>query len=133
MKTVTGSIMPALLAGILGTHATPVKAGTYSKDVMLHGAVETTKISGYRGTKFEVQDKNEDHAIYSFMSKERRDQPCYVMVRTENINDHADDAGGGIKDLCGGKATSTQLKVEYSDLGLNEPRVFVRAVVGHQI
>ncbi|MDH3771552.1 MAG: hypothetical protein OET79_11290, partial [Nitrospirota bacterium] len=117
-----------LVMGWMGGFLSPAYSGTYSKDVMLHGAVETTKISGFRGTAFTLQDDNPDHAIYGIQSKERGDQPCWVLIRTENINDHTDDAGGATKDLCGEKATSSLLKVEYTDFGLNEPRIFVRGV-----
>lgn len=80
----------------------PIESETYSKDVMLHGAVELSKISGTRGKTFEHQDDHKDHAMYAIYSWERRDRPCAVMIRTENINDSSDDTGGGVRDLCGG-------------------------------
>ncbi len=112
----------------LGICLSPVHSGTYSRDVRLYGAVETTKISGFQGTTFTLQDDNADHAIYGIRSVERRDHPCWVLIRTENINDHTDDSGGATKDLCGGKATSSLLNVQYPNAGLYEPRVFVRGV-----
>ncbi len=117
-----------LLVLILGFNATTVYSEQYSKDVMLHGAIETTKISGYRGTTFELQDDDEAHAIYGISSWERRDNPCLIMIRTENINDSEDDTGGDLKDLCGEPPKSKKLSVEYSDIGLNEQRIFVSGV-----
>jgi len=61
--------------GLISLFLPPAHSGTYSKDVMLHGAVERTNISGFRGTAFTLQDDNPDHAIYGIQSKERGDQP----------------------------------------------------------
>lgn len=118
----------AVQLSALGVFSVTAEAGTYPKDAMLHGAIEVTKVSGYKGTAFTLQDDNEDHAIYGMVSSERKDQPCFAMIRTENINDHADDDGGEVLDLCGGKATSSLLKVEYPDLPLYDPRIFVKGV-----
>ena len=117
-----------LLIVLLGLHATPGHPGTYTELVMLHGAVQPTKISGVSGATFTLQDDNPDHAIYGIRSVERRDQPCWVMIRTENINKDTDDTGGATKDLCGGKANSSLLRVEFTDVGVDEHRIFVRGV-----
>ncbi len=117
-----------LVMGWMGVSLSPVHSGTYSKDVRLYGAVETTKISGFKGTTFTLQDDNPNHAIYGIRSVERRDQPCWILIRTENINDHTDGPGGVIKDLCGGKGTSSILKAEYPNVGWDSPRIFVRGV-----
>ena len=122
------TVLMAVQLAAAGAYPVAAEAGTYSKDVMLHGAIQTTKVSGYKGTSFTLQDDNAGHAIYGVVSSERRDQPCFAMIRTENINDHADDDGGEVVDLCGGKATSTLLKVEYPDYPLYEPRVFVKGI-----
>ncbi len=106
----------------------PTESEMYRKDVMLHGAVELSKISGSRGETFEIQDDHKDHAMYAIYSWERRDRPCAVMIRTENINDSSDDTGGGVRDLCGGGRQGNKLSVEYSDVGLNEDRIFVSGV-----
>ena len=66
----------------LGQFSVTAEAGTYPKDAMLHGAIEVTKVSGYKGTAFTLKDDNEDHAIYSMVSSEKRDQPCFAMIRT---------------------------------------------------
>lgn len=106
----------------------PTESEIYSKDVMLHGAVEPSKISGVRGKSFELQDDHKDHAMYAIDSWERRDRPCAVMIRTENINNSSDDAGGDVRDLCGGARYGKKMSVEYSDVGLNEDRIFISGV-----
>ncbi len=119
---------PYILIGFLSLIFSEAWAETYSKDVMLTGEVETTKISGYRGTPFDMAGTSTTRAINGFITRERRDQECSVMIRTENINDSTDDGKGLLYDLCGGVGKSRNLSVHYQDLALSEKRVFVSGV-----
>ena len=126
--TIAKTIPTFVLVVLLGLHATPGHPGTYTELVMLHGAVQPTRISGVSGTTFTLQDDNPDHAIYGIRSVERRDQPCWVMIRTENINKDTDDTGGVTKDWRGEKANNSLLRVEFTDVEVDEHRIFVRGV-----
>src|SRR5680860_212483 len=75
---------------LLGAAST--QAERYAKDVMLNGArVDSEHISGFQGADFVVgvpdSSTNDDYALFGLSSEEQRDHPCYVTVRTENIND----------------------------------------------
>jgi len=94
--------------------------------VSLTGSVNTTEISGYPGTAYQIGKPDGSRAVYGVWSHERKDKPCYIASMTENVNNASDDYGAK-KDLCGKKATSTQIKVQFSDSGFND-RTFVRAI-----
>lgn len=104
-----------------------VQADTYDLEAMLHGAVETTSVSGFKGSAFTLGGPNGLHAVYGLYSVERRDHPCYLGIRTESINDFNVNSGD-IKDLCGKDATSKELGVAYEDTGANGKRVFVHGI-----
>ncbi|MBK9305938.1 MAG: hypothetical protein IPM58_02350 [Nitrospira sp.] len=101
-------------------------AERYEQELSLVGVLEPTKISGFSGTKYRVgvpDSQGDEYALYGITSEERRDNPCYVTVRTENIN----DSGKALdlkKDLCGGKQTSSTIAAEYSNSKYDK-RVFV--------
>ena len=105
----------------------PTHSASYSKEAMLHGAVQTTGVSGYTGTPFSLKSKESDQAIYGLFSVEKRDNPCYLAVRTESINDSSID-DGATKDLCSGKATSKELGVAFEDSSFHGKRVFVNGL-----
>lgn len=101
-------------------------AERYGQELRLTGSAETTKISGFAGSKSRVgvpDSQADDYAVFGMSSEERRDHPCYVTIRTENIN----DSGKKLdlkKDLCGKREKSRAIEVEYSDAKY-EKRVFV--------
>ena len=101
-------------------------AERYGQELRLTGSAETTKISGFAGSKSRVgvpDSQADDYAVFGLSSEERRDHPCYVTIRTENIN----DSGKKLdlkKDFCGKKEKSSAIEVEYSDAKY-EKRVFV--------
>jgi hypothetical protein len=115
----------ALLIG-LGS-AEVGKAEPYSQRMMLHGAVETTPVSGRIGAAYALADDKGDHAMYGLFSVERRDNPCYVALRTESITDPAEN-GGAIRDACGDRATSGELGVAYENTSAFGTRVFVSGI-----
>lgn len=109
----------------------PTHAERYPKDVMLNGAaVPSEHISGFKGADFDVgmpdSPTNDDYAIFGLTSEERRDHPCYVTVRTENINDSSEKQDLK-KELCGGKEKSREMVAAYTDKSYGK-RSFVTGV-----
>jgi hypothetical protein len=119
-----------ILGIIAGLTATLVHAARYAKDVKLNGAaVATPNISGFQGAVFVVgvpDSTNDDYVVFGLSSEEKRDNPCYVTVRTENINDPSAKLDLK-KDLCGGKEKSSQIEVAYDDRNYGG-RAFVTGV-----
>lgn len=104
----------ALLIGLCCAPA--AKSEPYSQRMMLHGAVETTALSGRAGSPHTLAEAKADHAMYGLFSVERRDNPCWVALRTENVNDSSEDEGA-IRDFCGAQATSNELGVTTATAG----------------
>ncbi len=109
---------------------TPANSARYDQSVVLQGlAKKTEAISGFAGEKFVVgvpDSKKDDYAIYGFTSEERRDNPCYVTVLTENVNDSAKKLDTK-KNLCAKKEKSREMKAQYRDADHGK-RVFVTGV-----
>ena len=100
-------------------------AAPYAHPMKLTGEVEnTTKVSGYRGSTFTLTLNDGSHAMYGISSAERSDNPCWLWIGSESINDSTVQTGD-IKDLCGNKATSSTMKAEYRDNMDFGKRVFV--------
>lgn len=114
----------------IGFITEPVYPARYDQAVVLQGPVKkTANLSGFAGEKFVVgvpNSQKDDYAIYGFTSEERRDNPCYVTILTENINDSGKKLDTK-KNLCGGKEKSREMKVKYSDSDHGK-RVFVSGV-----
>jgi len=115
---------------IFGLYVTPAHSDRYDQSVILQGpAKKTETISGFAGEKHVVgvpDSKKDDFAIYGFTSEERRDNPCYVTVLTENVNDSAQKLDTK-KNLCGKKEKSREMKARYRDADYGD-RVFVTGV-----
>lgn len=117
----------SLLSLALSLALTSLMAKADDGDAKLMGSVaHSEKVSGYRGTKRTLKVDNDLHGIYSVASAERKNNPCWVRIGTENINDTSRD--GTAKNLCGGKATSRNLKAQYRDNMLYGERVFVTGI-----
>ncbi|WP_447969058.1 hypothetical protein [Nitrospira sp. M1] len=118
------------LLSILGMLVLPANSARYEQSVSLQGSTKKTdNISGFAGEKFVVgvpNSQKDDFAIYGITSEERRDNPCYVTILTENINDSGKKLDTK-KNLCGGKEKSKEIKAIYSDSGFGK-RVFVTGV-----
>lgn len=117
----------ALLAAavLLGCPATGYAAG---RPVALIGSAQDAKgISGVRGQAVTLAADKPGHAAYGLFSVERRDHPCYLALRTENVNDIA-DRDGAIRDFCGDRATSRELGVAFEDRMAAGPRVFMTGI-----
>lgn len=80
-------------------------------------------ISGYKGTKRKLFLNNRTHGLDGISLAERKDNPCWIRISTQDINDSAHD--GQKKHLCGKKSTSRKMKVQYRDNMKYGPRVFV--------
>lgn len=113
---------------MLSVSVAVVSAASYDKQVTISGVIETTRVSGFQGSDTTLKETKSGHAMYGISSWERKDQPCYVKLWTEDVNDAADDKGGEIKDRCGGSPTSKEMRAQFSDAGLNEQRIFVSGI-----
>ncbi len=115
---------------ILCLLVTSAQAERYGQSVVLQGPVKKTAfLSGFAGETFTVgvpDGQKDDYAIYGFTSEERRDNPCYVTILTENVNDSVKKLDAK-KNLCGGKEKSREMKVNFSDSDHGK-RVFVSGV-----
>jgi hypothetical protein len=94
--------------------------------VSLTSAVTQSEISGFSGTSFTVGSPKSTHGLNGLWSVERSDKPCYVASMTEDINNSSDDSGE-LKDLCGAKATSSEIKAQFGEIKFDD-RTFIRAV-----
>lgn len=125
-KTIRGLVFT--IATILFFSVSSVMAAGYGKKVVISAETKTTRISGFRGSETTLRVAKTGHAMYGISSWELRDQPCYVKLLTEDVNDTADDQGVDIRDRCGFTASSKEMRVFFSDSGLNEQRVFVSGI-----
>jgi len=123
-------IIFTLIGVVLGLgKALPACAERYSQAVTLVGPAEPTGISGFSGSTFAVgvpDSRADEYALFGISSEERRDNPCYVTIKTENIN----DSGQPLelkKALCGGKERSSEMKAEFKN-AYYPPRTFVTRV-----
>lgn len=119
----------ALLILVLGVP--PSQAERYANDLILTGTVFPSEhISGFRGTAFELgipdSESQDEYAIFGITSEERKDHPCYVSVKTENMNDSSDKLDLK-KTLCGGKERSREMVAAYTDSSYGK-RSFVTGV-----
>jgi hypothetical protein len=94
--------------------------------VSLSSTVTPSEISGFSGTSFTLGSPKSTHGLNGLWSVERNDKPCYVASMTEDINNSSDDSGAH-KDLCGAKATSSEIKAQFGDIKFAN-RTFIRAV-----
>jgi len=118
-------------SALLLLSAASTQAERYPKDVMLNGAAMTSEhISGFQGTDFVVgvpdSSTNDDYAVFGLSSEEQRDHPCYVTVRTENVNDSSGKQDLK-KELCSGKEKSREMVAAFTDNAYGK-RSFVTGV-----
>lgn len=111
-----------ILIGIIGTilvlSATPALSERYSRDVILEGTAQPTeKVSGFKGADFTIgvpDSEGDEYALYGITSEEKKDNPCYVTIKTENINDSSQKLELK-KNLCGGKERSKEMQAFFGD------------------
>lgn len=118
-----------LLTLILGT--TVSHAERHGTDITLTGSpVPSDGISGFAGSTFELgipdSESVDEYALVGLTSEERKDHPCYVSVKTENLNDSSKKLELQ-KTLCDGKDRSKRIEASYSDSSYSK-RSFVTGV-----
>lgn len=117
-------VLFALLGALSGSGA----VGSVRVAVSLTGTPAPTAVSGVQGSPFTVGNANSStNAVWGLTSNERSDEPCLTTVSTEDVMDSGKD-GSAKKDLCGKKATSSDLSVSYPDYGANGARAFVTGI-----
>lgn len=114
-RLVVQNVVPLLL--ILLT--TVSHAERYGTDIRLTGApISSEDISGFRGTPFELgipdSESVDEYALVGLTSEERKDHPCYVSVKTENLNDSSKKLDLQ-KTLCDGKDRGKRIEASYLD------------------
>jgi hypothetical protein len=94
--------------------------------VELTGTPTPTGLSGYPGSTFTLGDADSSSmALVGVLSRERSDNPCYVSVGWEDVNQSGTN-GALIKDLCGSKGPSSgTMGGTYPNTGGDANRVFV--------
>jgi hypothetical protein len=116
----------AVLVGSL-ILSTGLHAFTYESNVTFGSVVETTPISGFKGTDIVFPIPTSNHALYGLSTKERRDVPCQITFYTESTNDFKDTSSKS-GNWCGADPGSTSLTAEYSGSGIEQPRLFVSGI-----
>ena len=112
---------------------TPDNTAPPATTVRLTSPSPAVGISGFSGSKFtRGNPASTNTAVFAILSNERSDEPCYVAVGTENINDATmDTIPVPAIDLCGPKGPkSGTLHADFLDTnaGGSDDRVFVSGV-----
>ena len=94
--------------------------------VELTGEPASSGISGFPGSKFTLGDANSSsRALVGVVSRERSDEPCFVSVGWEDVNESGTN-GAVTKDLCGNKGpNSGTMGATYANTGGTANRVFI--------
>src|SRR5688572_12576738 len=98
----------------------------------LTGAVTVTAVSGFVGSDVHTlgNQNSTQWAVYAILSRERSNDPCYVAIGIEDINDESNDTAPLI-DHCGSNGpTSSYLHADYldTDAGGSDDHTFIRGV-----
>ena len=98
----------------------------------LTGSVTPTTVTGVSGSDVHTlgDPDSTQTAIYAVLSRERSDEPCYVAVGAENLNDETIDSVP-VKDHCGEKGPkSSTLHADFLDVnaGGADDHIFIRGV-----
>lgn len=116
-----------VLRGALAASLFAVAWPVYSDAVvLLTGPITPSEVSGFAGTPFMLGLPDGTHGVYGLTSAERDDKPCYIASMTEDVNDASGDSGA-INNLCGEKATSSEMRMQFGDIKFAR-RTFVRAL-----
>jgi hypothetical protein len=94
--------------------------------VELTGDPSPTGISGFPGSKFMLGDPDSSsRALVAVLSRERSDDPCFVSIGWEDVNQFATN-DAVTKDLCGGNGPSSgTMGGTYANTGGAANRVFI--------
>ncbi|HZP85981.1 MAG TPA: hypothetical protein VFB54_04115, partial [Burkholderiales bacterium] len=85
--------------------------------------------TGFPGSKFTLGDADSSsRALVGVVSRERSDNPCFVSVGWEDVNQSSTNSVSS-KDLCGGNGpTSGTMGATYANTGGSANRVFITGV-----
>lgn len=110
--------------------ATSEETSAVNVSVTLSGTVHTTARSGTSGTQFTVGSESSDtYALWGISGKETgafTNVPCWVHVKTENINDINDEVGHN-EDQCGSSdpTDGSLLVADFANTDFTGERAFV--------
>jgi hypothetical protein len=108
--------------------ATRDKTSALSVTVTLSGTVHTTARSGTAGTQFVVGNESSDtYALWGISGKETgvtTNVPCWVHVKTENVNDINDEVGHD-EDKCGSSNPGALLVADFANGDFTGEHAFV--------
>lgn len=97
----------------------------------LSGAVHHTAVSGEVGTDVYTFGTPTDvtRAVYTLLSREKANDPCFFAIGTENVNDESIDLAPELN-LCGTSPTSSTLHADYLDVdaGGSSDHAFISGV-----
>ena len=94
--------------------------------VALTGEPAPSGLSGFPGSKFTLGDPDStSRALVGVVSRERSDDPCFVSIGWEDVNQSGTN-GASTKDLCGGNGpNSGTMGATYANTGGTANRVFI--------
>ena len=94
--------------------------------VELTGEPAPSGLSGYPGSKFTLGDPDStSRALVGVVSRERSDDPCFVAVGWEDVNQSSSNDASE-KNLCGGNGpNSGTMGATYANTGGTANRVFI--------
>jgi DNA-binding beta-propeller fold protein YncE len=124
-----GCILVGCGVAVLGAGAAAANPIT----VELTGEVHTTARSGYAGKIVELGDPDsKDRALWGLYSEETSaftNDPCWVQVATESVNDNS-IKGSATTNQCGSKTAqkNTLASADFADKDFGGPRAFVSGV-----
>lgn len=100
----------------------------------LTGSVFRTDVSGYPGSEYTMGNPDsDDSGVYAILSNERSNEPCYVSIGTEDLNNAKSDFTSTL-DECGPNSyneSSRFLHADYLDVdaGGDDDHIFVNGVI----
>lgn len=128
MKTNQRTGLTALLVCvfIVGTSlAYPLVSVT---QVSFEGEVETTDLSGFKGTPFTLGDSGSStQAVFSVSNWEASDEPCKTTIGTEDLNNANNDRSFS-KALCNSRSPGDEIKLSFEDAGPAGSRAFITGI-----
>jgi hypothetical protein len=94
--------------------------------VELTGEPSSTGLSGFPGSKFTLGNPDSSsRALVAVLSRERSDEPCFVSIGWEDVNQSGTNDAVS-KDLCGGNGPSSgTMGGTYANTGGAANRVFI--------
>lgn len=128
MKMLQSTKIKALLVCFLITGTSLAYPRVSVTPVSFEGEVETTDLSGFRGTPFTLGDAGSStQAVFSITNLEASDEPCKTTIGTEDMNNSSNDRSFS-KVLCGSRSPGDQIKLSFEDTGPAGSRAFITGI-----